>query len=389
VSPVKLKYVSCNACGVWLYEKYAFALQRAGAEVELVEERFDDGKSVVDGIYARQVPKRRFGFEHRFHSSVRFLKSLERMALGFRKTGERRRLIRYLRSCGATHFVAADPWALELCALAQPSANAKVFYVPMEPFRHKIGVHEGRRREWRRLERRYMPRVAAAIYMGESIRSDYVAAYGGPAQSHVIYDSWPLALTAQPNGLSHSAGNAGNGVVILYCGQIEIPRGVTDLVSAMTRTPASSRLVFLGFGAAVEETRIHARQAAVNDRVAFHPAAPQRDLVGLMAGADVGVIPSRGEMSLGFGCPGKMFTYMAAGLPLVVSDCPDTRSLVTTHGLGEVFRPGDVADLARALNALITSDDYRNRCAQNSRRCNESIFCWELQSAKLAQIILQ
>ena len=389
MSPIKLKYVSCNACGVWLYEKYASALQRAGADVELVELRFDDGKSVVDGIYAGQVAKRRFGFEHRFRSPIRFVKSLERMVLDYRKIGQRRRLVSYLRTCGATHLVAADPWALELCARALPPAQAKIIYVPMEPYRRKIGVNEARRQQARRLERRYMPRVAAAIFLGDSIRADYVSAYGGPEESYVIYESWPLALSAQPKDARRSGGIPGAPVVVLYCGQIEIPRGVTDLVSAMARTPAFSRLVLLGFGTAVEETRRHARQAAVSDRVAFVPQAPQKDLVGFMADADVGVVPSRGEMSLGYGCPGKMFIYMAAGLPLVVSDCPDTRNVVKTYGLGEVFQPRDVADLSRALNALIASADYRNQCAQNALRCHEKIFCWELQSAKLAQIILR
>ena len=127
MSPIKLKYVSCNACGVWLYEKYASALQRAGADVELVELRFDDGKSVVDGIYAAHVAKRRFGFEHRFRSPIRFVKSLERMVLDYRKMGQRRRLVSYSSNLRATHLVAADPWALELCARRCPRPRPKLF----------------------------------------------------------------------------------------------------------------------------------------------------------------------------------------------------------------------------------------------------------------------
>jgi len=302
---------------------------------------------------------------------------------------ERRRLISYLQASGATRFVAVDPWALELCALAQRLAHAKIFYVPMEPYRHKIGVHERRRQQFRRLERRHMPRVAGAVYMGERIRSDYVSAYGGPEHSHVIYNSCPLDATTQTKGLRRSAGIGAGEIIVLYSGSMEIPRGVTDLVSAMARTPASSRLVLMGYGRGVDETRQHVHQAGVNDRVVFLPATPQKDLVSFIADADVGVIPFRSQLGLAFGCPGKMFEYMAAALPLVVSDCPDTRNVVTTHGLGEVFQPQDVADLSRALNALITSHDYRNQCAQNVRRCQESVFCWELQSAKLAQIILR
>ena len=212
--------------------------------------------------------------------------------------------------------------------------QARIIYVPMEPYRRKIGVNEARRQQFRRLERRYMSRVAAAIFMGESIRADYVSAYGGPEDSHVIYDSWLLALTAQPKDLRRSGGIPGDPVVVLYCGQIEIPRGVTGLVLG---DGANARIFPIDSSWLWHRRRGNtpARPPSRRQRPGrFCSAGAAKDLVGLMADADVGVIPSRGEMSLGFGCPGKMFTYMAAGLPLVVSDCPDTRNLVRTHGFG-------------------------------------------------------
>ena len=72
----------------------------------------------------------------------------------------------------------------------------------------------------------------------------------------------------------------------------------------------------------------------------------------------------------------------------MVSDTPDMSELVSTHGLGEVFKAGDPADLARAVQALVESAPHRRQCAQNSLRCHENVFCWEKQSRKLADIIL-
>ncbi len=49
----------------------------------------------------------------------------------------------------------------------------------------------------------------------------------------------------------------------------------------------------------------------------------------------------------------KMFEYMYAGIPLVVSDCQTQQEFVERHGIGLVFPAGDVDRLAQAIRAVL------------------------------------
>ena len=387
VTSAKVIYLHCNTSWKWHFEKYASALRKGGAEVELVE--FHHGRRLdwIVGLCDGQMTARRFGRPLEIRCPIRMLREFERMWVRWVKFADGRRLSRYLAGSKATHLVAADPWALEFCVRAKARNHAKVFYVVLEPYRHEIGGGERRKREVIRLERRNMPQVSGAFFMGKSIVQDYAGAYGGGDRFHILFNGWPLGLKPRRKALRQTAGIPAGQTVILYTGFICPIKGVSDVVAALARLPASVVFVLIGFGD-MEELKAEARLAGVGDRVILLPAVAQKELMDYAADADIGIIPFRKENTHVYGCPGKMFEFMAAGLPLVVSDTPDMREMVLTHRLGEVFKAGDPADLARALRPLVESPEYRRQCAANSLQSHQSTFCWEEQSRKLAGIIL-
>ena len=55
--------------------------------------------------------------------------------------------------------------------------------------------------------------------------------------------------------------------------------------------------------------------------------------------------------------PNKLFEYLAADLPVVVSDLPEMRRLVTERGVGWVTDSGDPADIARVLKEALGARD--------------------------------
>ena len=51
--------------------------------------------------------------------------------------------------------------------------------------------------------------------------------------------------------------------------------------------------------------------------------------------------------------PNKLFQAIASGVPVVAVDLPALRRVVTAHGIGTLYRPGDAASLARAVQSAI------------------------------------
>jgi len=335
------------------------------------------------------VPQRTFGFHYEFKAKRRLLKAVERAFVDVHKMIERWRLFQYIRQSSASHYVAVDPFALDLCVNAKRGGQARVFYLPFEYYRNHAGVNERRKRQFIRIEKRHIPATEAWIVCGDAILAEYVKAYGCAERAHVVYNGWPKALPAQRKALRDAAGIAPEQIVLLYQGGISAARGVTDVVGALAHLPEQVCFVVLGYGHGVDELEQCARDAGVSHRVKVLPAVKQQCLMDYTADADVGLIPLRDIKSYRYACPGKLFEFIGAGLPLVVSDFPDLGRFVKTYGLGEVFKSGDSIDLARALQSLVISPAYRKQCSQNAQSLHANTVCWEVQSKKLCDIILR
>jgi glycosyltransferase involved in cell wall biosynthesis len=77
--------------------------------------------------------------------------------------------------------------------------------------------------------------------------------------------------------------------------------------------------------------------------------------------------------------PNKLFHAVRAGVPVVATDVGELAALVREHGVGELYRPGDGADLARAVRAA--RDRYPELVAA-VRRAAPSLS-WDADAAAL------
>jgi glycogen(starch) synthase len=130
------------------------------------------------------------------------------------------------------------------------------------------------------------------------------------------------------------------------------------------------------------ELREMAASLGLADRVHFPPPVPYDRLVSLIRSADVAVHPldryANGDVAL----PNKLFEYLHADLPMVVSDSPQMADFVRTHRLGEVAPVDDSDAWAVALaRVLAHPENYRGDPDDRSRLRRE--WSWETQEEAL------
>lgn len=77
----------------------------------------------------------------------------------------------------------------------------------------------------------------------------------------------------------------------------------------------------------------------------------------------------------------KIMEYMAAGLPLLVSDRPGLRSLVEKHGCGVTADESSPSSIAAAVNSLLGDPDRARQMGDGARIAFEQVFCYERQFA--------
>ncbi|HJY86608.1 MAG TPA: glycosyltransferase family 4 protein [Candidatus Acidoferrales bacterium] len=178
------------------------------------------------------------------------------------------------------------------------------------------------------------------------------------------------------------------GRVILTVGRwaaSERYKGVDHLISAVAHLlPAVPDLSLVAVGNGDDRGRLEqlARELAVADRVRFLAGMAQEELMACYAACDVFALPSRGE---GFGV--VFLEAMAHGKPVVGGNHGGIPEIVEDGVTGFLVSHGDVEQLSRVLEKLITDDRLRCEMGIRARERVRSAYLFEHFKARLSQVI--
>lgn len=83
--------------------------------------------------------------------------------------------------------------------------------------------------------------------------------------------------------------------------------------------------------------------------------------------------------------PVKLFEYMAAGIPVVASDFPLWRQIVTEAGCGLLVDPLDAKAIAAAIDFLLANPDQAEMMGRNGRAAVEHRYSWTAEARTLRE----
>ena len=114
--------------------------------------------------------------------------------------------------------------------------------------------------------------------------------------------------------------------VAIYHGGLYRNRGIEAMLACVGRPGLEDvRFVFLGYGPL---DSVIAAAAERDRRVHLLPAVPPAELCSWLSGADVGVAVCGDSANHAVTIPNKVFEWLMAGVPMVVSDFPAWRGIV-------------------------------------------------------------
>lgn len=169
----------------------------------------------------------------------------------------------------------------------------------------------------------------------------------------------------------------------VYCGQVKPPRAVHELVMALAHVPGLHVAILSNNkGSYIERLRSIAEQDGAADRLHLLPYVPEGEVPSFIRTADVGVLTLSPYGNADVALPNKLFQYLHAGLPVVVSDRPTMKRFVEKLGVGIPYEHGNIASLARALEAVLANADAYRAAATAAR----AEYSWEQQEEVLRAI---
>jgi glycosyltransferase involved in cell wall biosynthesis len=242
---------------------------------------------------------------------------------------------------------------------------------------------------WAKLEADYIGNADRVITVGPAI-ADALRDHYGLSHRPVVVLNTPVIEPPTAERLPSIREVAGvpDGVPLLvYSGAVTSARGVHVLVDALPLIPDAHVAVVCVPHADLPYPR-GIQRAAVRLGVAdrLHLLEPVRpgQVVEFLRGADIGVIPILPFPSHEMALPNKVFEYLHAGLPVVVTELTTLGPFVREHGIGEAFPAGDAAGLARAVSAVRADRDRYTRNARDPELLER--YSWGRQEHALAEL---
>lgn len=169
--------------------------------------------------------------------------------------------------------------------------------------------------------------------------------------------------------------------LVVYLGLLNRYQGLDVLLQAAEMlVPPNGNVHFLVMGYPEEEYRNRAAEMGIDHAVTFTGRVDYGQAARYLSAGDVAVSPklSRTEAN------GKLFNYMACGLPTVVFDTPVNREILGDTGVYAMY--GDGKDLAGKILDLLNDRESRAALAHRVREKACSQHSWEARGRRLMEI---
>ncbi len=235
-------------------------------------------------------------------------------------------------------------------------------------------------------ERLGAPRADAVIAVSDGIAARLGERYRlrrPPAVIRNLPDLPPPGAARAPNLRSEL--RIGAAPLVLHQGAVAVGRGCETLLRALAVLP-DAHLLYLGAeGPYAERLRAVAGERGVETRThLLGPVAPEA-LLSHTAQADVGVSLLEDSCeNHRLALPNKLFEYVAAGLPVVVADLPETAKLVRERGIGWCADPADPESVAAALRTALARRGDAGLGERLARAAAE--LSWEREKRRLLAV---
>ena len=238
------------------------------------------------------------------------------------------------------------------------------------------------------IERRYVSRAAAHITVSPVIANYLEARYHVPKVAlvsnypEIVEDEAPVDLRSLPGAERVPVGVP----LVLHLGSAMAGRGVEQLIGAMTMVP-SAHLILLGAGPAGAALMELARAEGIVDRVHVLLPVPTDKVVAAASTATIGVAPIIPDTpNNAASMPNKLFQYLAAGLPVVVSDLPQLRQVVEESGAGIAVDTRDPVALADGIGMLLGDRERLKELGRRAREAAEQRYNWAVAESVLLDV---
>lgn len=180
---------------------------------------------------------------------------------------------------------------------------------------------------------------------------------------------------------------AGRPRAAIYLGSITELRCIQELVESLG-SPALAPGIRLRLAGTFENEALEQRVRSMPqwDRVDYMGFCPRSQIAATLSEARVGMLLFRPAANHDEAMPTKLFEYLGAGLPVIISNTMKCSELVSQYDCGIVVDPFDIDAIARAMTMLIDNPAAARAKGERGRRLVTERYQWKSEASKLTKL---
>lgn len=236
---------------------------------------------------------------------------------------------------------------------------------------------------WKMFEKWLVPKVTAAYTVSESIAEAYHDLYGVKFR---VIRNLPICL---PSGVAElkSSERSESPKIILYQGALNLGRGIGAAIRAMHFVD-DAELWLAGDGDITDQLKELVAEQQLEQKVKFLGRLPIQELKKVTRKANLGIsLEEDLGLNYRFALPNKLFDYIQAGVPVLVSNLPEMKRIVEHYQIGLVADSHQRKELAEKMKEALFNQEKVWEWKRNLV-ISAAELCWEKQEKILQDIYL-
>lgn len=174
----------------------------------------------------------------------------------------------------------------------------------------------------------------------------------------------------------------GSNKIIIYQGVLNKGRGLELMLKSMQFL---DDFVFwiVGDGDIINELKELTLKLSLEERVVFIGRVPLDTLYKYTCKANIGIsLEEDLGLNYRYALPNKIFDYIQARIPVVVSDLPEMKNMVEKYQIGKVLKDRSPKELADIIKILSEKGEYREELNRNLELAARDL-CWQREEEKI------
>ncbi|MBC8321725.1 MAG: glycosyltransferase family 4 protein [Bacteroidetes bacterium] len=238
---------------------------------------------------------------------------------------------------------------------------------------------------WVKYERKYCQLTDNVIVVADEAKKRLVDLFIDPKKIIIVSNTLNLKGFEIPESSPDP-----EFITLLYAGGINKHRGLQYVIQGVKLLEGLNkklRVWVLGTGSYINELKKIAEIAGVEDKIFFEGWKNYTEMQTYSGKSNYCLIPHLKNDHTDSTIPHKIFQYMYAGKPMLVSDCEPLKRIVEETKSGLVYKFDCPEDFACKLKELVKNDWYSSvEFVNNNKNIIIEKYNWDEESVKLLKI---